>query len=88
MDISSHKEPLSKSNKRVLFLYFVSWFILAFVALFALYFSVTMLLYSFNFALDHLSRYPAQWMLCLASPALLIALSAERTFKRQMDQEY
>ena len=87
MNISSHKEPLSKSNKQVLFLYAVSWFILAFVALFALYFSVIALLYSFDFALGHLSRYPAQWMACLAAPALLIALSAERTLKRQMDQE-
>jgi len=88
MDISSHKEPLSKSNKLVLFLYAVSWFILSFVVLFALYFGVISLLYSFDFALGHLTRYPGEWTVCLASPALLIALSAERTFKRQMDQDY
>ncbi len=88
MNISTPKEPLSKSNKLVLFLNAVSWFILAFVVLFIVYFGVITLLFSFDFALGHLSGYPGSWSLCLASPALLIALSALRTFKRQMDQEY
>ncbi len=88
MDISSHKEPLSKSNKLYLFLCAVSWFILAFVALFALYFSALSLLHSLNYAVLHLSQYPGQWMLCIAAPALLVALSALRVFKRRLDQDY
>lgn len=88
MDISSEKEPLSKSNKLVLFFYAVSWFILAFVVLFALYFVIITLLFTFDFAYGHLAQYPVQWSLCVAAPSLLVALSAERTFKRQMDQDY
>jgi hypothetical protein len=88
MDISSNKEPLSKSNKLYLFLCTVSWFIVAFVLLFALYFSVLSLLHSLTFATQHLSSYPGQWMLCLAAPALLISLAELRVFKRRIDQTY